>query len=120
MDEKDSAAAWEKSLASKKRQQKSLFTSSPVSQILRAVKVTFVVFPSLVPANLSILFVVHQFSNSLDMAYYKMPDDQWLTNVFAQVDRDRSGQINSTELQAALSNGTWKVSSQGLVISAYN
>jgi Ca2+-binding EF-hand superfamily protein len=37
-----------------------------------------------------------------------MPDDQWLTNVFAQVDRDRSGQINSTELQAALSNGTWK------------
>lgn len=42
------------------------------------------------------------------MAHYKMPDDQWLHQVFARVDRDRSGQINATELQSALSNGTWK------------
>jgi len=42
------------------------------------------------------------------MAYYKMPDDAWLRNVFAQVDKDRSGHINATELQSALSNGTWK------------
>ena len=59
---------------------------------------------------------------------YQMPDDAWLRNVspptrhaaspgaslltpdqvFAQVDRDRSGEINAAELQAALSNGTWK------------
>jgi hypothetical protein len=42
------------------------------------------------------------------MAYYKMPDDQWLRSVFARVDTDRSGSINATELQGALSNGTWK------------
>ena len=42
------------------------------------------------------------------MAYYQMQDDNWLRNVFAQVDRDKSGAINATELQAALSNGTWK------------
>lgn len=58
------------------------------------------------------------------MAYHQMPDDGWLRNVssflraipfstpghqiFAQVDRDRSGEINASELQAALSNGTWK------------
>ena len=67
------------------------------------------------------------------MSFYQMPDDQWLRNVsplcvgcdrqhpqldpllllflfqvFRQVDRDGSGAINATELQAALSNGTWK------------
>lgn len=42
------------------------------------------------------------------MEHYKMPNDDWLRNVFAQVDRDRSGAINATELQSALSNGTWK------------
>jgi len=42
------------------------------------------------------------------MAYYQMQNDQWLQNVFAQVDKDRSGQINAQELQSALSNGTWK------------
>ena len=42
------------------------------------------------------------------MAFYKMPDHQWLMNVFARVDTDRSGAINVTELQSALSNGTWK------------
>lgn len=42
------------------------------------------------------------------MAYYQMQDDNWLQNVFAQVDKDRSGAINAVELQGALSNGTWK------------
>jgi len=37
-----------------------------------------------------------------------MPNDQWLQGVFTQVDKDRSGHINATELQGALSNGTWK------------
>jgi len=31
-----------------------------------------------------------------------------LQYIFQQVDRDRSGQITITELQQALSNGTWK------------
>jgi len=31
-----------------------------------------------------------------------------LQQIFGQVDRDRSGQITITELQQALSNGTWK------------
>lgn len=30
-----------------------------------------------------------------------------LQNIFASVDRDRSGKINVDELQRALSNGTW-------------
>ncbi|XP_054152963.1 programmed cell death protein 6-like isoform X2 [Oppia nitens] len=42
------------------------------------------------------------------MAYYKMPDQQWLWNVFQRVDTDRSDAINANELQSALSNGTWK------------
>ena len=35
------------------------------------------------------------------------PDPQFLWNVFSQVDKDRSGQISTTELGQALSNGTW-------------
>ncbi|CAG2171685.1 unnamed protein product [Oppiella nova] len=42
------------------------------------------------------------------MAYYQMPDHQWLRSVFTRVDADRSGAINANELQSALSNGTWK------------
>ncbi|KAE8597452.1 hypothetical protein XENTR_v10016475 [Xenopus tropicalis] len=50
------------------------------------------------------------------MAYYQqqnrppgntMPDQSFLWNVFQRVDRDRSGVISDTELQQALSNGTW-------------
>ncbi|KAM4705387.1 programmed cell death protein 6 isoform 2-T2 [Rhinophrynus dorsalis] len=52
------------------------------------------------------------------MAYYQqqphrppgpssVPDQSFLWNVFQRVDRDRSGVISDTELQQALSNGTW-------------
>lgn len=34
-------------------------------------------------------------------------DQNSLWNIFQKVDRDRSGQISSNELQQALSNGTW-------------
>lgn len=36
-----------------------------------------------------------------------MPDRQTLWNFFQGVDKDRSGMITATELQSALSNGTW-------------
>ncbi|XP_053570373.1 programmed cell death protein 6 isoform X2 [Bombina bombina] len=36
-----------------------------------------------------------------------MADQAFLWNVFQRVDRDRSGIISDTELQQALSNGTW-------------
>ena len=68
------------------------------------------------------------------MAIQSMPDEAWLRNVshrfnhlfaghhqadclfvnfitlqvFSSVDKDRSGAICATELQSALSNGTWK------------
>lgn len=35
-------------------------------------------------------------------------DENFLRNVFQQVDKDRSNAINATELQACLSNGTWE------------
>ncbi|OUC40187.1 putative EF hand [Trichinella nativa] len=35
-------------------------------------------------------------------------DRQWLWNVFQRVDADCSGQITASELQSALSNGTWQ------------
>lgn len=35
-------------------------------------------------------------------------DQAYLQGVFQNVDRDRSGAIGATELQSALSNGTWK------------
>lgn len=35
-------------------------------------------------------------------------DPNFLTKVFQQVDKDRSGSINATELQSCLSNGTWE------------
>jgi Ca2+-binding EF-hand superfamily protein len=35
------------------------------------------------------------------------PDQNYLFGVFQSVDKDRSGQITSTELGQALSNGTW-------------
>jgi len=47
------------------------------------------------------------------MAYQGAPpppapvDQQFLWNVFSQVDKDRSGQITAQELGQALSNGTW-------------
>ena len=45
------------------------------------------------------------------MAYPGAPpppvDQQFLWNVFSQVDKDRSGQISAQELGQALSNGTW-------------
>ncbi|XP_053323472.1 programmed cell death protein 6 isoform X2 [Spea bombifrons] len=52
------------------------------------------------------------------MAYYQqqthnrppgnnMQDQSFLWNVFQRVDRDRSGVISDSELQQALSNGTW-------------
>jgi len=45
------------------------------------------------------------------MAYYgqppQAPDKQFLYSIFQRVDRDGSGSINSHELQAALSNGTF-------------
>ncbi|KFD45911.1 hypothetical protein M513_13196 [Trichuris suis] len=34
-------------------------------------------------------------------------DPNWLMQIFQSVDRDRSGQITATELQSALSNGSW-------------
>lgn len=37
-----------------------------------------------------------------------MPDQNWLGTVFSRVDKDRSGQISATELQSALSNGTFR------------
>ncbi|GFR01031.1 programmed cell death protein 6 [Trichonephila clavata] len=37
-----------------------------------------------------------------------MPDQQYLWNIFQGVDKDRSGFISATELQTALSNGTWQ------------
>ncbi|CAH0560972.1 unnamed protein product [Brassicogethes aeneus] len=36
-----------------------------------------------------------------------MPNREFLWDVFQRVDRDRSGFINTEELQQALSNGTW-------------
>nr|XP_038031376.1 programmed cell death protein 6 isoform X4 [Anas platyrhynchos] len=36
-----------------------------------------------------------------------MPDASFLWGVFQRVDKDRSGVISDTELQQALSNGTW-------------
>ncbi|XP_013785976.1 programmed cell death protein 6-like [Limulus polyphemus] len=42
------------------------------------------------------------------MAQYQMADRQFLWTVFQGVDRDRSGAISATELQGALSNGSWK------------
>ncbi|XP_071533096.1 programmed cell death protein 6 [Panulirus ornatus] len=36
-----------------------------------------------------------------------MPDRNFLVNVFQLVDKDRSGAIDSRELQSALSNGNW-------------
>uniref|UniRef100_A0A1W7RAX6 Calglandulin n=1 Tax=Hadrurus spadix TaxID=141984 RepID=A0A1W7RAX6_9SCOR len=44
------------------------------------------------------------------MSYYQgqLPDRQYLWNIFQSVDTDRSGTISATELQRALSNGTWK------------
>lgn len=41
-------------------------------------------------------------------ARYQMPNPQWLYDVFRRVDKDGSGQINASELQGALSNGTWR------------
>jgi len=45
------------------------------------------------------------------MAYQAAPppqvDQQFLWNVFSQVDKDRSGQITAQELGQALSNGSW-------------
>ncbi|KAK9511677.1 hypothetical protein O3M35_000295 [Rhynocoris fuscipes] len=43
------------------------------------------------------------------MAQFQAPaaDQQFLWDVFQKVDRDRSGHISATELQQALSNGTW-------------
>nr|XP_015930737.1 programmed cell death protein 6 isoform X4 [Parasteatoda tepidariorum] len=38
----------------------------------------------------------------------QMPDRQFLWNIFQGVDKDKSGFITSTELQSALSNGTWR------------
>ena len=35
-------------------------------------------------------------------------DQQFLTSVFQNVDKDRSGQITGNELAQALSNGTWQ------------
>ncbi|XP_063063258.1 programmed cell death protein 6 isoform X2 [Engraulis encrasicolus] len=35
------------------------------------------------------------------------PDQGFLWNIFQRVDKDRSGSISDTELQQALSNGTW-------------
>lgn len=42
------------------------------------------------------------------MTTYQMPADQTLCSIFNGADRDGSGQISSSELQKALSNGTWK------------
>lgn len=42
------------------------------------------------------------------MAHYAMMSDNQLRDIFSRVDKDRSGAINSNELQSALSNGTWK------------
>ena len=36
-----------------------------------------------------------------------LPDRNFLHQLFSSVDKDRSGSINATELQQALSNGTW-------------
>ncbi|XP_015345907.1 programmed cell death protein 6 isoform X1 [Marmota marmota marmota] len=36
-----------------------------------------------------------------------LPDQSFLWNVFQRVDKDRSGVISDSELQQALSNGTW-------------
>jgi len=36
-----------------------------------------------------------------------VPDQNFLFSVFKRVDTDNSGSINATELQQALSNGTW-------------
>ncbi|XP_075682943.1 programmed cell death protein 6 isoform X1 [Rhinoderma darwinii] len=44
------------------------------------------------------------------MAYqyqYRVPDQSFLVNVFRRVDTDNSGIISDSELQQALSNGTW-------------
>ncbi|XP_050543987.1 programmed cell death protein 6-like [Daktulosphaira vitifoliae] len=37
----------------------------------------------------------------------QMPSREFLWDVFQRLDKDRSGSINSNELQLALSNGTW-------------
>ncbi|CAG5120754.1 unnamed protein product [Candidula unifasciata] len=34
-------------------------------------------------------------------------DPNWLSGIFQRIDRDRSGAISASELQVALSNGTW-------------
>lgn len=51
------------------------------------------------------------------MSYYgqPQPDRQFLWNLFQRVDTDRSGSISATELQRALSNGTWKPFNQETV-----
>ncbi|KAG7523783.1 programmed cell death protein 6 isoform X1 [Solea senegalensis] len=36
-----------------------------------------------------------------------LPDQGFLWNIFQRVDKDRSGVISDSELQQALSNGTW-------------
>ncbi|KAJ6657807.1 hypothetical protein lerEdw1_001857 [Lerista edwardsae] len=41
------------------------------------------------------------------MAAMGMPDPSFLWGVFQRVDKDRSGIISDSELQQALSNGTW-------------
>ncbi|XP_014247114.1 programmed cell death protein 6-like [Cimex lectularius] len=41
------------------------------------------------------------------MAQYQQQNQQFLWDIFQKVDKDRSGNISSTELQQALSNGTW-------------
>lgn len=42
------------------------------------------------------------------MAQPPQQDRNQLWSIFQQVDKDRSGKINATELQSALSNGTWR------------
>ncbi|KAJ8268043.1 hypothetical protein COCON_G00132150 [Conger conger] len=39
--------------------------------------------------------------------YSAPPDQSFLWNIFQRVDKDHSGAISDTELQQALSNGTW-------------
>lgn len=35
-------------------------------------------------------------------------DENFLSRIYQQIDKDRSNAINATELQACLSNGTWE------------
>ncbi|XP_023682075.2 programmed cell death protein 6-like isoform X2 [Paramormyrops kingsleyae] len=39
--------------------------------------------------------------------YSAPPDQRFLWDIFRRVDKDQSGSISETELQQALSNGTW-------------